>query len=170
MNWLQLISTYDFLLIQQKLKNIHVLELAHRLFFFCFFFFFKVGNGNQKGNHRKVIFFRQSKRQSKYTPSNILNDLKGRSLASIKSEQKSKIYSIVSKSSHGMHKDGSSPFNKVVGVMYEWLMCSREITVSSLLLVRGQEMQYFSFGQVVCSLLRETRHTSIAKALKHVCF
>ena len=119
MNWLPLISTYDFLLIQQKLKNIHVLELAHRLFFFFFFFFLKVGNGNQKGNHRKVIFFRQSKRQSKYTPSNILNDLKGRSLASIKSEQKSKIYSIVSNSSHGMHKDGSSPFNKVVGVMYE---------------------------------------------------
>ena len=95
MNWLQLISTYDFLLIQQKLKNIHVLELAHRHFFF-FFFFFKVGNGNQKGNHRKVIFFRQSKRQSKYTSSNILNDLKGRSLVSIKSEQKRKIYSIVS--------------------------------------------------------------------------
>lgn len=50
---------------------------------------------------------------------NILNDqaVKCRSFALNKLEQKSKIPSIVSHSSHGMHKGGYSPFNKKDWVM-----------------------------------------------------
>ena len=60
------------------------------------------------------------------------------SLISTRSEQVSKICSIVKRSSHPMHIGGSSPFNKKEWVMKEWPMCNRAITVSSFLFVRGQ--------------------------------
>ena len=37
-----------------------------------------------------------------------------------------------------MHTGGSSPFNKKEWVIKEWPMCNRAITVSSFLVVRGQ--------------------------------
>ena len=59
------------------------------------------------------------------------------SLISIRSEQVSKISSIVKNSSHPMHIGSSSPLNKKEWVIKEWQMCSRAITVSSFLFVWG---------------------------------
>ena len=53
------------------------------------------------------------------------------SLISIRSEQVSKICSIVKSSSHLMHIGGSSPFNKKEWVMKEWPMCHQAIRASS---------------------------------------
>ena len=62
------------------------------------------------------------------------------SLISIKSEQVSKICSMVKSLSHPMHIGGSSPFNKKEGVRKEWPMCNRAITVSPFLFVREQDI------------------------------
>ena len=43
-----------------------------------------------------------------------------------------------------MHTGGSSPFNKKQWVIKEWPMCSRAITVSSSLFVRGQTTHCFN--------------------------
>ena len=64
---------------------------------------------------------------------NMRSDLavKWLSLISIKSEQVSKICSMVKRLSHPMHTGGSSSFNKKEWVIEEWPMCNRAITVSS---------------------------------------
>ena len=78
--------------------------------------------------------------------------LKWLSLISITSEQVSKICSIVKSSSHPVHIDGSSPFNKKEWVIKEWPMCNQAITVSSFLFVRGQTTHSFKTGNILCSL------------------
>ena len=71
------------------------------------------------------------------------------SLISIKSEQVSKICSMVKRLSHPMHTGGSSPFNKKEWVRKEWPMCNRAITVSSFLFVRGQNIHSFNTGNIL---------------------
>ena len=71
------------------------------------------------------------------------------SLISIKSEQVSKICSMVKRFSHPMHTGGSSPFNKKERVRKEWPRCNRAITVSSFLFVRGQNIYSFNTGNIL---------------------
>ena len=73
------------------------------------------------------------------------------SLVLIKSEDLSKMCSIVTCSSHPMHIGSSSPFNKK-WVMKEWQTCNRAIIVSSFLLVWGQTIYSFRLGHTLCSL------------------
>ena len=81
---------------------------------------------------------------------NMRSDLavKWLSLISIKSEQVSKICSMVKRLSHSMHIGGSSPFNKKEWVRKEWPMCNRAITVSSFLFFRGQDIHSFNTGNI----------------------
>ena len=59
-----------------------------------------------------------------------------------------------------MHIDGSSPFNKKEWVIKEWPMCSRAITVSSFLFVRGQTTHCFNTGNISCNLFpRSSSHS-----------
>ena len=51
-----------------------------------------------------------------------------------------------------MHTGGSSPFNKKEWVIKEWSMCTRAITVSSFLFLRGQTIHSFSTGNIWCNL------------------
>ena len=85
---------------------------------------------------------------------NIRSDLavKWLSLISIKSEQVRKICSMVKHLSHPIHIGGFSPFNKKEWVINEWPMCSRAITVSSFLFVRGQTIHSFNTGNILCNL------------------
>ena len=73
---------------------------------------------------------------------NMRSDLavKWLSLISIKSEQVSKICSMVKRLSHPMHSGGFSPFNKKEWVRKEWPMCNRATTVSSSSFFRGQNI------------------------------
>ena len=71
------------------------------------------------------------------------------SLISIKSEQVSKICSMVKGLSHPMHINS---FNKKEWVMKEWPMCNRAITVSSFLFVRGQTIHSFNTGNILYNL------------------
>ena len=85
---------------------------------------------------------------------NMLSDLavKWLSLFSIKSEQASKICSMVKRLSHPMHIGGSSPFNKKEWVITEWPMCNQAITVSSFPFVRGQTIHSFNTGNILYNL------------------
>ena len=85
---------------------------------------------------------------------NMCSDLavKWLSLISIKSEQVSKICSMVKRSSHPMHIGGSSPFNRKEWVRKEWPMCNRAITVSSFLFFRGQDIHSFNTGNILYNL------------------
>ena len=74
------------------------------------------------------------------------------SLISIKSEQVSKICSMVKRLSHPIHIGGSSPFNKKEWVIKEWPMYNRAITISSFLFVRGQTIHSFSIGNILYNL------------------
>ena len=74
------------------------------------------------------------------------------SLISIKSEQVSKICSMVKSLSHLMHIGSSSHFNRKEWVIKEWPMCSRAITVSSFLFVRGQTIHSFNTGNILYNL------------------
>ena len=53
-----------------------------------------------------------------------------------------------------MHTGGSSPFNKKEWVIKEWPMCNRAITVSSFLVVRGQNThtQKINNGNILYNL------------------
>ena len=73
------------------------------------------------------------------------------SLISIKSEQVSKICSMVKLLLHPMHTGGSSPFNKKEWVIKEWPMCNRVITVS-LLFVREQTIKKFNIENILYNL------------------
>ena len=75
------------------------------------------------------------------------------SLISIKSEQVSKICSMVKHLSHPMHIGGSSPFSEKEWVIKEWPMCSRAVTISSFLFVRGQTMHSFNTGNILYNLI-----------------
>ena len=82
------------------------------------------------------------------------------SLISIKSEQVSKICSMVKSLSHPIHIGGSSPFNKKEWVIKEWPMCNRAITVSSFLFVQGQTIHSFSIGNIFYNLFsRNSSHS-----------
>ena len=85
---------------------------------------------------------------------NMRSDLavKWLSLISIKSEQVSKICSMVKRLSHPMHIGGSSAFNKKERVRKEWPMCNRAFTVSSFLFFRGQDIHSFSTGNILYNL------------------
>ena len=85
---------------------------------------------------------------------NMRSDLavKWLSLISIKSEQVSKICSMVKRLSHPIHIGGSSPFNKKEWVIKEWPMCNRAITISSILFVRGLTIHSFSIGNILYNL------------------
>ena len=74
------------------------------------------------------------------------------SIISIKSEQVSKICSMVKRLSHPMHNGGSSPFNKKQWVTKEWPMCNRAITISSILFFRGQDIHSFNTGNILYNL------------------
>ena len=74
------------------------------------------------------------------------------SLISIKSEQVSKICSMVKRLSHLMHTGGSSPFNKKEWIRKEWPMCNQAITVSSFLFFRGQAIHSFNTGNILYNL------------------
>ena len=79
---------------------------------------------------------------------------------SIKSEQVSKICSMVKRLSHLMHIGGSSPFNKKEWVIKEWPMCNQAITVSSFLFVRGQTIHSFNTGNILYNLFsRNSSHS-----------
>ena len=82
------------------------------------------------------------------------------SLVSIKSEQVSKICSMVKGLSHPMHIGGTSPFNKKERVRKEWPMCNRATTDSSFLFFRGQDMHSFNTGNILYNLLsRNSPHS-----------
>ena len=85
----------------------------------------------------KNINFFQKVKNPEISWNNLRSDLavKWLSLFPIKSEQLSKICSMVKRLSHPMHIGGSSPFNKKEWVIKEWPMCNRAITVSSSLFV-----------------------------------
>ena len=83
------------------------------------------------------------------------NDLavKWLSLISIKSEQVSKICSMVKRLSHPMHIRGSSPFSKKEWVIKEWPMCNRAITVSSFRLSEDKKkIHSFNTGNMLYNL------------------
>ena len=82
------------------------------------------------------------------------------SLTSIKSEQVSKICSMVKRLSHRMHTGDSSPFNKKEWVIKEWPMCNQAITVSSFQFVRGQTIHSFNIGNILSNLFsRNSSHS-----------
>ena len=74
------------------------------------------------------------------------------SLISIKSEQVSKICSMVKRLSHQMHIGSSSPFNKKEWVRKEWPMCNRATTVSSFLFVWGQNIHSVNTRNILYNL------------------
>ena len=73
-------------------------------------------------------------------------------LISIKSEQVSKICSMVKCLSHPMHIGGSSPFNKKEWVRKEWPMCNQASTLSSFLFFPGQDIHSFNTWNILYNL------------------
>ena len=86
---------------------------------------------------------------------NILSDwaLKCRSLASIRLREKKQSMFYARQLITWDVYSGSSPSNTREWVRYEWPACRWQITVSSLMLLQGQEMP--STGKILCSLLWE---------------
>jgi len=104
---------------------------------------------------KNIDFFQKFKIFSgKISWNNMCSDLavKWLSLISVKSEQVSKICSMVKSLSHLMHIGGSSPFNKKEQVRKEWPMCNQAITDSSFLFVRGQMIHSFNTGNILYNL------------------
>ena len=104
---------------------------------------------------KTLISFKKLKKISgEISWNNMRSDLavKWLSLISIKSEQVSKICSMVKRLSHPMHIGGSSTFNKKESVRKEWPMCNQVITVSSFLFVRGQMIHSFNTGNILYNL------------------
>ena len=111
-------------------------------------------------NDLKVKFFQFSSLQKlkifsgEISLNNMRSDLavKWLSLTSVKSEQVSKICSMVKCLSHPMHIGSSSPFNKKEWVRKEWPMCNQAITVSSFLFFQGQDIHSFNTGNILYNL------------------
>ena len=102
---------------------------------------------------------------------NMCSDLavKWLSLISIKSEQVSKICSMVKRLSHPIHIGGSSPFNKKEWVIKEWPMCNQATTVSSFLFVREQTIHSFSIGNILYNLFsRNSSHSDCHSSNIHL--
>ena len=62
-----------------------------------------------------------------------------------------------SNSSHGLHTGSSFPFSKKELVIYKWLLCSQQIDVSYVLLLRGQEIKRHP-AQQLCSCISSKAH------------
>jgi len=81
------------------------------------------------------------------------------------------MFYIVSTSSHGMHRGGFFPSIKRSEsyTYYKWPMRSREKTVSSLLLARGQETEPFSFGMIIMQqMVTQSSHPSRHSSKRHL--
>ena len=122
---------------------------------------------------KDIDFFQKLKIFSgKISWNNMCSDLavKWLSLISIKSEQVSKICSMVKCLSHLMCIGSSSPYNKKEWVRKEWPMCNRAITVSSFLFVQGQNIHSFNTGNILYNLFsRNSSHSDCHSSNIYLC-